>query len=87
MMFSERFGMPVHLTHHVKDRMKKRDVDLELLENLIETGEITWKDGQHAWIHKSYPERNDNLVCAAVAIRDVVVVKTVMIHWVLEGKS
>jgi hypothetical protein len=35
MTFSERFGKTVHLTQHVIDRMKKRDVDPELKEMLI----------------------------------------------------
>ena len=86
MIVSKRFGKDVHLTQHVKDRMKKRDVDLETLKDILETGEISWKNGQHAWIHKFYPERDDNRICIAVVIQDAVVVKTVMIHWSLEEK-
>ncbi len=81
MNYSHRFEKNVHLTHHVNDRMRKRDIDLPLLEDLIETGEILWKDGTSAWIHKIYPNRDDNRICAAVVVKENIVVKTVMTNW------
>lgn len=85
MSYSHRFEKNVHLTHHVNDRMRKRDIDLSLLEDLIETGEILWKDETSAWIHKIYQNRDDNRICAAVVVKEDIVVKTVMINWTREG--
>jgi len=36
-MFSQRFQKNIRLTHHVRARMDKRDISLELLLDLIET--------------------------------------------------
>lgn len=60
-----------------------REVTEEQLFDIIETGEIKEKDTTRLWIYKNYPEREDNLVCAAVVLEEEVVVKTVMIHWQL----
>jgi hypothetical protein len=78
-MFSQRFQKNVRLTHHVKARMEKRDISLELLLDLIETGNTHYKSESDRWIFKKYPERTDNMVCAAVVIGQAVIVKTVMV--------
>ena len=80
-MHSERFQKPIRLTHHVQRRMDKREVSIERLLDLIDTGELTWKNTQDAWIHKHYPDRTDNRLCAAVLIGQAVIVKTVMVDW------
>jgi len=61
--------------------MVERGVGESLLQDLVETGLITAKDEHRLWIHKSYPDRDDNLICAAVVLEAEVVVKTVMHRW------
>ena len=58
--------------------MIERDISMELLSNLIETGQINYKDDKHAWIAKHFQHRTDNLLCAAIVIDQAVIVKTVM---------
>ena len=65
-------------------RMEKRDISLELLLDLIETGDIRHKSETDLWIFKQYPERADNMVCTAVVVDQAVIVKTVMVDWILE---
>lgn len=83
-MFSQRFQKNVQLTHHVKARMEKRDISLELLLDLIETGGIRNKSEVEMWIYKSYAEHSEGLVCTAVVVGQAVIVKTVMVDWILE---
>lgn len=67
--------------------MDKRDVSLELLFDLIETGDIRHKSEFDLWIFRHYPERTDNMVCTAVVVGQAVVVKTVMVDWTLEEQK
>ena len=83
-MFSQRFQKNVRLTHHVRVRMEKRDISLELLLDLIETGDIRYKSESDLWIYRQYLERADNMVCTAVVVGQAVIVKTVMVDWTLE---
>ncbi len=83
-MNSRRFKLEVRLTFHAKERMKERDISESMILDLIDTGEIRNKDETHLWILKAYSDRNDNLICVAVVIEDVLVVKTVMHHFELE---
>ena len=82
--FSNRFSRNIRLTHHVKERMAKRDVTDETLLDLIETGEIRQASANDIWIFKHYGYRADNLVCAAVILTQAVIVKTVMVDLQLE---
>ena len=82
--FSTRFKRPVLLTDHAEARMVERGVTIHIVANLIETGHIKPKDERNMWVNKSYPDRNDNLICAAVALENMVVIKTVMHKWKLE---
>ncbi|MBF0460639.1 MAG: DUF4258 domain-containing protein [Magnetococcales bacterium] len=54
--------------------------DLELRE-IVETGDIKWQGDRHLWIFKVFPNRNDNMVCAAAVEEEVLVIKTVMTNW------
>jgi hypothetical protein len=83
-LHSQRFSKIIHLTEHAKKRMIERDISIELLSDLIETGQITYKDDKHAWIAKFYQHRTDNLLCAAVVIEQTLIVKTVMYHFSFE---
>ena len=78
---SERFQKRVHLTHHAALRMQERRFSLENVQDLIETGAVKRKDDRHWWIYKSYPDRGDNLVCAAVVAGSAIIIKTLMTHW------
>jgi len=80
-MFSQRFGLPVHVTRHAAERMAERYINQDQLLNLLEHGTIRSKDEFRMWIAKAFPGRDDNLVCAAVIIEDRLVVKTVMHHF------
>jgi hypothetical protein len=86
-MFSQRFQKTIRLTHHVRERMDKRDISLELLFDLIETGDVRYKSETDLWIFRHYPERADNMVCTAVVVGLAVVVKTVMVDWTLEEQK
>ncbi|MGZ8175902.1 MULTISPECIES: DUF4258 domain-containing protein [Methylobacter] len=85
-MHSQRFNKFIHLTEHAQKRMIERDISMELLIDLIETGALSYKDDKHAWIAKFYQHRTDNLLCAAVVIDQTVIVKTVMYHFSFENE-
>jgi len=84
-MYSDRFKLEVRLTQHARARMIERGVDEELLLDLVETGTAKYKDEHRLWVFKHYPERDDNLICAAVVIENALIVKTVMHYFTLEG--
>jgi len=84
-MHSQRFNKTIHLTEHAKKRMIERDISMELLCDLIETGQLTYKDDKHAWIAKYYQHRTDNLLCVAVIIDQALIVKTAMYHFSFEN--
>ena len=83
-MNSRRFGRPVRITRHAAERMRDRGITEELLWDLIETGTVRHKDDIRLWIFKSYPDRDDNLICAAAVLEDEVIIKTVMHHFELK---
>jgi hypothetical protein len=86
MMHSRRLDRSVQVTAHARARMIQPGIDEALLRDLIETGEVRYKDERRLWIAKWYPQRRDNLVCAAAALESVLVIKTVMHHFSWEQK-
>ncbi|MDR5899827.1 DUF4258 domain-containing protein [Halomonas vilamensis] len=80
-MFCQRFGLEVHVTRHAWERMAQRKITRELLLDVLETGDIRYKDTQRLWVAKEIFERDDNMVCAAIMLEDRLVVKTVMHHF------
>ena len=80
-MRSTRFGLPVVLTDHARQRMAKRHISEALLLDIIDTGTVRDAGQGHYWLYKDVPGRSDNLLCAAVVMDNAVVVKTVMHHW------
>ena len=80
-MFSERFGKSIVITDHARGRMVSRAISEVLLRDLIETGEVRYKDEARIWIAKHYGDRTDNLLCAAAALETALVIKTVMHHF------
>ena len=83
---SVRFSKKVWLTNHAIESMSKRNVTLKEVKSLIESGKYTVDDNLHGWIYYNFPERNDNLVCAAVVNDKSIIVKTIMINWQLRVK-
>jgi hypothetical protein len=86
-MFSERFGKPIVITDHARARMAARAIDETLLRDMIETGEVRYKDESRIWIAKHYVDRPDNLLCVAAVLNTALVVKTVMHHFSWEPGS
>ena len=80
-MLSARFGLPIVLTEHAKLRMAERDIDAELVLEIIDTGTLKNAGGSHYWLYKHLSGRTDNLLCVAAVVDNVVVVKTLLHHW------
>ena len=55
--------------------------------DLIETGETRRMDAERLFIFKRYPDRHDNLMCAAAVEEDRLVIKTVMVGWTLREQT
>lgn len=85
--YSPRFNRPVTLTRHARERMQERQISAELMQHLVETGQARYKDDTRLWLFRAYPERQDNLLCAAVVLEDELVIKTVMHHWSPEDET
>ena len=83
-MYSKRFLLEVRLSHHAKLRMIERNISEVTIIDLVETGTAKIIDPEHLWIYKAYKDRSDNLLCIAVVIESVLVIKTVMHHFELE---
>ena len=79
--YSERFGKNVWLTNHAIESMVKRTITLPELKKLMEYGEYSEAKTTHGWIYYEFPERDDNMVCAAIVNEKAIIVKTVMIRW------
>ncbi len=80
-MLCKRFGLEIYITRHARQRMVQRCIDDEVLCDLLETGEVRYKDSVRLWVAKTVPGREDNDLCAAVVLEDRLVVKTVMHHF------
>ena len=86
-MFCQRFGLEVYFTRHARERMFQRGINEEVISRLLENGTIRYKDDVRLWIAMSFSERNDNLLCVAVALEDKMIIKTVMHHFQWEVES
>jgi len=60
-LWSQRFNKAIRLTYHAKAHMEERDITESILLGLIEDGKVKFKDDNHCWIFKDYPDRKDNL--------------------------
>jgi hypothetical protein len=58
-----------------------RQISLNLIQEIIDTGTQLQATPGHFWFYKHMADRTDNLLCAAVVVDNVVVIKTVMHHW------
>jgi len=77
------FSKNIYVTPHAQERMIKRNITETRLVDLIETGQIKYKDQERLWIFKHYPDRLDNLLCVAATSGQALLIKTVMINWQL----
>ncbi len=80
-MLSARFKRLVVISNHAKIRMVERDISEIMLLEVIDYGDVRYKDDVHLWVYKTYPERHDNLLCAVLVLEDCIIVKTVMHHF------
>lgn len=80
-MHSRRFERPVVLTHHARNRMQERRISEAEIMEIVETGIIRTKDERRAWIYREFPDRQDNLLCVAALLDDVIIIKTIMTFW------
>ena len=80
-MLSERFAKSITITAHARGRMAARAISEALLRDMIETGEVRYKDETRIWIAKHYADRTDNLLCVAAVLETALVIKTVMHHF------
>ena len=85
-MISKRFNKPVVLTYHAVEQMAERHIYEATLADLIESGDVKYKDDQHLWIYKTYSTRQDNMLCVAAIERNNLIIKTVMINWELNDE-
>ncbi len=83
-MHSQRFGREIVLTEHARKRMTERDISSDTLQELLETGEVRYKDETRLWVAKSFPDRRDNMLCVAAVAEKTLIVKTVMHHFAWE---
>jgi len=65
--------------------MALRSITVSELLDVVDTGETRFKDETHLWAYKQLSGRADNLICAVLVLEAVVVVKTVMHNFTLEG--
>ena len=75
---------PLEITAHAQARMLERQVSVELLVFIVETGEMKVKPQQvnAFWVFAEIPGRVDNLVCVSLVIESTnLVIKTVLINW------
>jgi len=67
--------------------MVQRGIGEREIRELLESGELRYKDDTRLWVAKRMKDRDDNLPCAAVALEDKSIVKTVMHHFRWERKA
>lgn len=81
-MQSRRFGgLSIVLTPHALQRAQERRISLDLIQDIIDHGVQMEANPGHFWFYKHVADRADNLLCVAVVIDNVLVIKTVMHHW------
>jgi len=80
-MWSKRFQKSVRLTSHALTRMAERNMDADLVLDILDNGTVKMKDRAHFWAYRSYPDRTDNLLCVAAVDANAIIVKTVMHHF------
>jgi len=67
--------------------MFQRGISEEIISWILENGTIRYKDDVRLWIALNFPDRDDNLLCVAVALEEKMIIKTVMHHFQWEVES
>ena len=62
-MYSARFNLQVVLTEHATQRMAERQISLEQVLEIIDSGTVKEAGGLHYWLCRHLPDRTDNLLC------------------------
>ena len=72
---------------HVLARMKMRDVSIEEIVDVVETGSIKPKEADHKfWVFKHFEHREDNLISVSLAIEgENLIVITVLVNWRIQS--
>jgi hypothetical protein len=79
---SKRFaGMHVVLTQHAQQGARERNISRELILDIVDHGQQQEAGSGHFWLYRHVPARDDNLLCVAVVVDNVLVIRTVMHHW------
>ena len=82
MLRSRRFGgLEIVLTAHARQRAQERNMSMEVVRDIVDNGTQQEASPGHFWFYKHFPDRDDNLLCVAAVIDNVLVIKTVMHHW------
>jgi hypothetical protein len=74
-------GLTIVLTEHAQQRARERNISWELIQDIVDHGTQRVASPGHFWLYKHVAGREDNLLCVAVVIDNVLVIKTVMHHW------
>lgn len=71
------------LTDHAQMRMKARDLSLEMVTDVLQTGKVMPKsDENRFWVYKNFPARSDNSICLSVVIEEPnLIVVTALVNW------
>jgi len=77
----------VWLTNHAIEAVAKRNIKLEEVKHLIESGDYKKSKEKQGWIYFDFPERDDNLICAAIINENAIIIKTIMVNWTLKGEQ
>lgn len=70
-------------TDHAMIRMEMREINIQNVVEVIETGIIKQKEVDHKfWVYKNFKNRKDNLISVSLAIEgENLIVITVLVNW------
>ena len=71
------------LTEHAQSRIISRDLTLDIVIDVIQTGKVKPKtDENRLWVYKSFPARSDNSICLSIVIEEPnLIVVTALVNW------
>ncbi len=71
------------LTDHAQMRMNTRDLSLERVIDIIQTGKVKPKsEDNRFWVYKNFPARSDNSICLSIVIEEPnLIVVTALLNW------
>ncbi|MEI8025121.1 MAG: DUF4258 domain-containing protein [Pseudomonadota bacterium] len=71
------------MTEHVRQRMVLREISLNMIVDVIESGIVMKKSEENKyWVYKSISGRSDNAVSLSIAVEGpTLVVITALVNW------